>query len=189
MRRTFGHHAAVKEQRAARGIFGAEFNVVADHDDAHTAAPQLPQNPRKRLLELRVQALGRFVQKQQLRLQQKDLRQCGALLLTARQIIRVPVQKLRQAAERRRVAHACFPFGAVFRQHAQQIFPNCLFQKQRLHILRQKSNASVHLTGRTAKHRHAATVRCALPGDQPQRGRFSCAVAAENRQQLAAPRL
>ena len=43
-RRSFCDDIAVKEQGAAVGVFRAEFNVVADHEDRHAGRLQRPQN-------------------------------------------------------------------------------------------------------------------------------------------------
>ena len=60
-RRSLGDDIAVKKQGAAFGILRAEFDIMADHQNRHTGRSQRPQNLPKRLLELRVKSLRRFV--------------------------------------------------------------------------------------------------------------------------------
>ena len=60
-RRSLGDDIAVKKQGAAFGILRAEFDIMADHQNRHAGRSQRPQNLPKRLLELRIKSLRRFV--------------------------------------------------------------------------------------------------------------------------------
>lgn len=125
---------------------GAELHVVAHHQNRHAAREERLHDGSKGLLELRVEPLCRLVHEQDVRLQQQHLRQCRALLLAAGEVIRVPVEQLRQAAERHDLLHTlllCLLGQLLPVEHLEQVFADGLFYEQRLRILRQYADAPV----------------------------------------------
>ena len=108
----FRDDIAVKKQGAAVGVFRAELDVVADHQNRHAGRLQRPQNLPENLLELRIQSLCRFVKEQNVRVQKQDFCQRRALLFAAGKIIRMAVQQLCQLAEGNDLCKALgFAFG------------------------------------------------------------------------------
>ena len=102
---------------------------------------QRPQNLPERLLELRVQALCRLVKEQNVGIQKQDFCQRRALLFTARKVVGVTVEQLRQLAEGNDLCKSLvFSFG--FWQNLQQILVDGGFQKKRLWILGQHPDAA-----------------------------------------------
>ena len=87
-----GHDTAVKEQSAAVGILGAEFHVVADHDDTDSLGSQFCHDLSESQLEIVVYALGGLVQQEYFRILQQHLSQSSSLLLAAGQIERMSVK-------------------------------------------------------------------------------------------------
>ena len=73
---------------------------------------QRPENLPENLLELRVQALCRFVKEQNIRVQEQDFCQRRALLFAAGKVIRMAVEQLRQLAEG---DNLCKALGFAFR--------------------------------------------------------------------------
>ena len=59
-----GYDSPVKEHGAAVGVFGAEFNVMAHHDNRHAAAQKALEYGGQRLFELGVQTLCGLVHEQ-----------------------------------------------------------------------------------------------------------------------------
>ena len=161
---------------------GTEFNVVAHHQNADALRGQAAQDQRKLLLEFSVQSLCRFVQQQNVRLQQQYLTQRGSLLLPAGEIVGMPVKEVLQPAQRYRTAQMlllnlrCILSSLI---DFKEILPHGLFYKQGLWILRQKRQTS-------------------LPGDfsavgrqqscqQLQAGGLSRSVAAEQGKKFSLP--
>ena len=157
---------------------------MADHQHGHAARRQRRQNGGKALLEGGVQPLGRLVQQQDIRPVQQHLGQRRPLLLAAGQVVGVVIQQLRQAAQRHRLLHAALP---LLRSHScaakgfVQILPDGVFHEQAPGILRQ--HAQPPGVG------HGAPLGRQRSGQQPQRGGFARAVAAQQRQQLAPAQL
>ena len=73
---------------------------------------QRPENLPENLLELRVQALCRFVKEQNIRVQEQDFRQRRALLFAAGKVIRMAVEQFGQFAEGNDL---CKALGFAFR--------------------------------------------------------------------------
>ena len=152
---------------------GAELHVVAHHQNRHAAREERLHDGGKRLLELRVEPLCRLVHEQDVRLQQQHLRQCRALLLAAGEVIRVPVEQLRQAAKRHDLLHAlllCLLGQLLPVEHLEQVFADGLFHEQRLRILRQYADAP--------RVRHAPAVGLEPAREQAQARALARAVAA-----------
>ena len=97
--RIHGNDAAVKEQAAAVGIQGAEFHVMADHNDAYPLGSQFLQDLGKGDLEIIVYALGGLIQQENIRTLKQNLCQRSPLLLAAGEVIGMPVQQALQTAQ------------------------------------------------------------------------------------------
>ena len=163
------------------GISGAELHIVADHQQRHAPGQQRAEDLRKHLLEFRVQTLGGLVQQQDLRLQQQHLGQRRTLLLAAGQIVGMAVQQRFQTAQAHHPGHPCLlltPGQLAAGEDLKQILPDGLFHKQGLGILRQHPQ-------RTGNH-HIAPIGLFQSRQQLQRRGFAGAVAAQQRQKLAA---
>ena len=115
---------------------------MAHQYDGNALALQGLQDLREHLLEVRVHALGRFIQEQDIRFQQQNLRQRCPLLLPAGQIVRMTVQQRLQPAQLHHPGHLFVPLRILRRQHLQQVFPDALFNEQRLRILGQHADLS-----------------------------------------------
>ena len=162
------------------GIAGAELHVVADHEDGHAPRRQRPEDGCQFLLELRVQPLGGLVQQQYLRVKEQHLTQRRPLLLTAGQVVGMPVQQLRQPAQRHRLGDALLLQRRVYPlpvEHLVQVLPDGLFHEQRLGILGQRPDA--------ARAAHLTPLGPQRPRQQVQTGGLARAVAAQQRHKLA----
>ena len=161
------------------GIPGAEGHVVADHHHCRAGGGQRGKNSGKGLLEGGVQALGRLVQQQDIRLVQQHLTQGGPLLLAAGEVIGMTVQQLGQAAKGR---HLFYPavtlvFGEVRAVKGfVQVLTDRVFHEQGLRVLGQNADA--------ARMGHGAPLGRQRTGQQAQGGGLARAVTAQQRQQL-----
>ena len=104
---------------------------MADHDDADPPVRQLSEDVGEQLLEIVVQALGGLVQQEDIRVLEQNLGQGGALLLTAGEVVRMPVQHPLQTAQGR---HLPCPLLVC---HGQQLLPDIFLQQEHLWILGQ----------------------------------------------------
>ena len=92
----------------------------------------------------------------------------------------MPVQQLRQPAQRHRLGDAALPQLRVYPlpvEHLVQVLPDGLFHKQRLRVLGQRPDASRPL--------HLAPLGRQRPGQKVQAGGLARAVAAQQRHELA----
>ena len=155
---------------------------MADHQNRRAAVKQRAQNLRKGAAKGRVHTLGRLVQQQNVRVQQQNFRQRRALLFAARQVIWVPLHQILQSAKRR---HACHLLCALCArkaravQNLQQVLPYRAFHEQRLHLLGQQRRAAMERT--------FAPPGAVQSRQDRQRRALARAVAAQQRQKLAAP--
>ena len=155
---------------------------MADADDRDALRPERGEDGGERALELRVEPLGRLVEQQNVRSREQQLRERGALLLAAGEIVRVAVQQLGEAAERGNARHGVRLLRrgtGVAAQALAQVLAHGLFHKNRLRVLRQQPDI--------AGAAHLAAVRRTEPGEQAQRRGLARAVAAEQSEKLPAP--
>ncbi len=164
------------------GVPGAEFNVVADHENGHAPAEQSLQNARNGPLELRVQPLGWLVHQKDVRLQQQYLRQRRPLLFAAGKVIGVPVQQSFQLTQGGHIGHQPILLRPAFflpLQNFVKVLPDGLFYKQRLRVLGQHPYAAVKAD--------VPAIRLAQAGQQLQRGGLAGAVSAQQGEEFPFP--
>ena len=162
------------------GAAGAELHVVTDHDHRDAARCQGAEDGGQLLLELGVKALGRLVQQQYPGVKEQDLTQCGALLLSAGEVVGVAVQQGRQAAEGHRLLQPLFPQGGLQLLAVKclvQVLADGLFHEQGLRVLRQDAD--------TAGALHRAAVGRQRSAEQVERGALAGAVAAQQGKQFS----
>ena len=117
---------------------------MADHKNCRTGRLKRSQNLPENLFELRVQTFCRFVEEQNVGIQEQDLRQRRALLFAAGKVVGVTVEQLCQFTKANNLCKSLgFAFG--FWQNLQQILADGGFHKQRLRILRQHPNSTGYI--------------------------------------------
>ena len=159
-----------------------KLHVVADHHHGGPLPDKLLQDGGKRRLELCVQALCRFIEQEHLRTEQQKLGECRLLHFAAGQVKRMARGQPVDLAK----AHDGFdPFFPLLLRYAAVLqglgerFPHGLAGKERLRFLRQGQYGSVIGNNFSA-------VRLSAAAQQRKQRALSGAVAAHDRQKLAA---
>ena len=111
---------------------GAEFHVVAHHQQGDALCQQGAENFCEQLLELRVKALGRLIQQQNFRLQKQHLGQRGPLLLAAGEVVGMAIQQRVQTAQLHHPGHPLLllPFRQLAAgENFKQVLPDGFLHK------------------------------------------------------------
>ena len=89
----FSNNITVKEQSASVSVLGTKRYVVAYHQNGNTLFCQFVNNTRKGYFKFCIKTLCRLIQKKNIGCSQENFCKGGSLLFTARNIIRVTVEK------------------------------------------------------------------------------------------------